>query len=101
MVSMIKPTDREEHLLRNHPVEKDDTTAPGDHNDVMKSFLFTQSTERGQKFLRGRVKNFVDDFSKSKKFVPGVGSYFKVADSEIKCIKQLSVSPKELRTYRH
>ena len=75
--------------------------APGDHNNVYDAFYATQHTDRNQVFLKAPVPNFVDQYKKSKKFVPGAGTYFKEVNSEMKAINQLSASPKELKMHRH
>jgi carbon monoxide dehydrogenase subunit G len=52
------------------------------------------------KFTKAPLFTFIDDFKKRKKGIPGAGSYFKDTE-EVTVMKQLSMSPRELRIYRH
>ena len=57
--------------------------------------------EREVKFSKSKIGNFIDQYKKAHKFVPGAGQYHESREAEMDAIRALSMSPKELRILRH
>lgn len=48
---IVAPTEKEEIKVgRIRPIDKNDSVAPGDHNDIMDSFRYTQPHSNQQPF---------------------------------------------------
>ena len=98
---IVAPTEVEEiQAGRNRPIEKNDSVAPGDHNDVLESYNYTQPHSNQQPFTSSPLFTFIDHFKKLKKDIPGAGTYFKAKD-EVTLMQKLSPLPRELRVLRH
>lgn len=90
--TMFHESERELENGRIKPIEKDDSVSPAHYNTI-RAFKKSQVSIPTFHFNKGEYLDFIEEYKKQKRFLPGVGTY----EYDSKRVSEfLSRSPREL-----
>ena len=90
--TMFEESERELEKSRVKPIEKEDGVSPAHYNTI-KAFKRSQEHIPTFHFMKGEYLDFIEEYKKQKRFLPGVGHY----EYDPKRVHNfLSRSPREL-----